>query len=299
MKRGRFSNDLSHYMSLATKYPILTWDEERELAHRWRDHGDEAAAQRLVLCNLRAVVKIAGEFRNRHIHFEDLVQEGNVGLMRAISKFDPERGTRFLSYAGWWIRACIKEYLLRSRSLVRLGTTQKQRAIYSRLGRAKLELERRYPASDPSQRIERLAEILEASPALVADMEGRLSGHDLSLDAKVDSESNTAYVDLLSDSGPTTEENVGDREVEAFRSSCVEDALQCLSDKERFIIRQRFLVEPTRTLRELGEILGISRERVRQLEVRAKKKLKEELTRQPWVNELPEAVLRDRPARVA
>ena len=297
--RGRYTNDLRHYMSLATRYPILTWDEERDLASRWRDHGDPAAAERLVLCNLRAVVKIAGEFRNQHTAFEDLVQEGNVGLMRAISKFDPDRGTRFLSYAGWWIRACIKEYLLRSRSLVRLGTTQKQRAIYSRLGRAKQELERKYPDCDPALRIERLAEILEASPELVADMEGRLSGHDLSLDVKVDSESGTAFLDLLSDTAPTIEENVGTREIDAFRAGRVEDALECLTEKERFIIRKRFLTDPKCTLREVGEILGISRERVRQLEVRAKKKLKDDLTRQPWLGELPEVPLANRRARVA
>ena len=299
MKRGRQSSDLGHYMSLATKYPILTWEEERDLATRWRDRGDAAAADRLVLCNLRAVVKIAGQFRNQHIAFEDLVQEGNVGLLRAINKFDPDRGTRFLSYAGWWIRACIKEYLLRSRSLVRLGTTQKQRAIYSRLGRAKQELERRYPDCDPAHRIERLAEILDASPKLVEDMEGRLSGHDLSLDVKVDSESNTAYVDLLSDTSPTIEENVGAREIDAFRANRVEDAMECLTEKERFIIRRRFLTEPKCTLRELGEILGISRERVRQLEVRAKKKLKDELTHQPWLSELPEIAPAGGQARVA
>jgi RNA polymerase sigma-32 factor len=211
-------NELEHYMSSASKYPILTREEERDLARRWRDDRDERAAERLVLCNLRAVIKIAGEFRNRHTSFEDLVQEGNMGLMRAIEHFDPERGTRFLSYAGWWIRACIKEYLLRTRSLVRIGTTQKQRAIYSRLGRAKRELDRLYPDIDPVDRIPKLAEILDASPKLVEDMESRLSGHDLSLNALVSDDSETSYVDMLKDHGPDTEELSSSRDMASFRS---------------------------------------------------------------------------------
>ncbi len=280
------TNQLSHYMSIASKYPILKREEEVDLGRRWRNEGDAAAAERLVLCNLRAVVKIAGEFRNQHTNFEDLVQEGNVGLMRAIDHFDPERGTRFLSYAGWWIRACIKEYLLRSRSQVRLGTTQKQRAIYSRLGRAKRELELRYPDCDPAKRLRRLSRILEQDPKLVEQMESRLSGHDLSLNTKVEEGSDTMYVDLLKDDAPNTEEVTGEREAEAFRAARLAEAMDCLTDREHFILRNRFLVGETRTLRELGEELGISRERVRQLEVRAKKKLRETLTTQPWVGEL-------------
>jgi|ETNmetMinimDraft_26_1059896.scaffolds.fasta_scaffold09953_2 RNA polymerase sigma-32 factor len=286
----RNTGQLSNYMSLASRYPILTWDEERELARRWREEGDASAAERLVLCNLRAVVKISGEFKNRHTHFEDLVQEGNVGLMRAIDHFDPERGTRFLSYAGWWIRACIKEYLLRSRSQVRLGTTQKQRAIYSRLGRAKRELERLYPDCDPAKRLTRLSRILEQDPKLVEQMESRLAGHDLSLHTKVDEGSDTMYVDLLSDTGPDTEEETGNRETDAFRTARLTEAMDCLTDKEHFIIRHRFLTGNTRTLRELGEELGISRERVRQLEVRAKKKLRKTLLAQPWAGELLDTV---------
>jgi RNA polymerase sigma-32 factor len=286
MSVGNRYNELETYMASASRYPILTREEEVDLARRWRDERDEHAAERLVLCNLRAVIKIAGEFRNRHIAFEDLVQEGNVGLLRAIDRYDPERGTRFLSYAGWWIRACIKEYLLRSRSLVRIGTTQKQRAIYSRLGRAKRELETKYPDIDPVDRIPKLAEILDASPGLVADMEARLSGHDLSLNAQVSDDSETSYVDMLWDMNPDTEELSSSRDLYEFRTQCLGDAMGCLSDKERFIIEQRYLVLSPRTLRELGEELGISRERVRQLEVRAKGKLRKLLSSRPWIGEL-------------
>jgi len=282
--------ELQNYMSLASRYPILTWDQERELATRWREHKDSAAAEQLVLCNLRAVVKIASEFRYHHAAFEDLVQEGNVGLMRAIDHFDPERGTRFLSYAAWWIRACIKEFLLRTRSLVRLGTTQKQRAIYSRLGRAKKELEEKYPDCDPAKRLERLSEILGADPKLVEQMEGRLSGHDLSLHARVDDDSDTLYVDLLPDAAEDTEQATSTAETHQFRVDCLADAMGCLSEKERYIIHHRFLAQETLTLRELGERIGISRERVRQLEVRAKGKLKKALASKPWAAELLENV---------
>lgn len=294
----RNTNQLSHYMSLASKYPILTREQEVELGRRWRNEGDAAAGERLVLCNLRAVVKIAGEFKNQHVNFEDLVQEGNVGLMRAIDHFDPERGTRFLSYAGWWIRACIKEYLLRARSMVRLGTTQKQRAIYSRLGRAKRELDLKFPDCDPAKRLERLSKILDQDPKLVEQMESRLAGHDLSLHASVDESGDTMYMDMLRDDAPNTEELTGEREVEAFRSGRLTEAMDCLTDREHFIIRNRFLTSETRTLRELGEELGISRERVRQLEVRAKKKLRQTLLNQSWVGELLEDVDMDA-ARVA
>ncbi len=278
--------ELQHYMALASRYPILTWDQERELATRWREHQDSAAAEQMVLCNLRAVVKIASEFRYHHASFEDLVQEGNVGLMRAIDHFDPERGTRFLSYAAWWIRACIKEFLLRTRSLVRIGTTQKQRAIYSRLGRAKRELEEKYPDCDPAKRLERLSEILGADPKLVEQMEGRLAGHDLSLHARVDDDSDTLYVDLLSDTGEDTESLTGDAEIAQFRTDCLNEAMDVLSEKERYILQRRYLEPTTLTLRELGEQLGISRERVRQLEVRAKQKLRKNLATKPYVDEL-------------
>ncbi len=286
MSAARRFNELETYMASASRYPVLTREEEVDLARRWRDHKDERAAERLVLCNLRAVMKIAGEFRNRHVSFEDLVQEGNMGLLRAIDHYDPDRGTRFLSYAGWWIRACIKEYLLRTRSLVRIGTTQKQRAIYSRLGRAKRELDRLYPDIDPVDRIPRLAEILDASPGLVADMESRLSGHDLSLNAQIRDDSETSYVDMLRDQGPDTEELSSARDLDSFRVSCLADAMGCLSDKERYIVEQRYLIVDTRTLRDLGEELGISRERVRQLEVRAKDKLRKLLSSRPWIGEL-------------
>ena len=279
---------LNHYMTLASRHPLLTAEEERDLARRWREHGEAAAAERLVLGNLRGVVKIAGEFRNPHVNFEDLVQEGNVGLMRAVDRFDPDRGVRFVTYAGWWIRASIREYLLRTRSLVRLGTTQKQRAIYSRLGRARQELERKYPDCDPAKRLGRLARILDQDPALVEQMESRLNGHDLSLHTRVGDDGETSYLDLLADSGPDVEEITGERQVDVLRVAELDQAMGDLSQREQFIIHHRFRAPSRRTLRDLGEEMGISRERVRQLEKRALGRIRDTLSNRPFTQELAE-----------
>lgn len=280
------TNELAAYSKIASKTPVLTREEEKVLARRWRDEQDPAALDRLVLCNLKAVFKIAGEYRNRHVGMEDLVQEGLMGLIRATERFDPERGIRFLSYAGWWIRAYIKEYLLRSRSLVRIGTTQKQRSIYSRLGRAKAILEKKYPDLDPALRYKKLAEILEASPELVEDMNGRLSGHDLSLDARISDDGETAYVDLLADDGPDTEERAMASDLQEHREVYLLAAMDDLTDREKLIIQRRYLDPSSTTLRELGVVLGISRERVRQLEMRAKEKIRVSFEAQEGAAEL-------------
>jgi len=282
----RGSSELAAYSKIASKTKVLTREEERDLARLWRDEQDPKALDRLVLCNLKAVFKIAGQYRNRHVGMEDLVQEGLLGLIRATERYDPERGIRFLSYAGWWIRAYIKEYLLRSRSLVRIGTTQKQRAIYSRLGRAKAMLEKMYPDLDPALRYKKLAEILEASPELVEDMNGRLSGHDLSLDARIGDDGDTAYVDLLSDDGPDTEERAMASDLQRHRVVYLLAAMDELTDREQLIIQRRYLDHSTTTLRELGVVLGISRERVRQLEMRAKEKIRTSFEAQDGAEEL-------------
>ena len=280
------TNELAAYSKIASKTAILTREEEKVLARRWRDERDPEALDRLVLCNLKAVFKIAGEYRNRHVGMEDLVQEGLMGLIRATERYDPERGIRFLSYAGWWIRAYIKEYLLRARSLVRIGTTQKQRAIYSRLGRAKVMLEKMYPDLDPALRYQKLAEILDASPELVEDMNGRLSGHDLSLDARISDDGETAYVDLLADDGPDTEERAMASDLQQHRAVYVLAAMDELTDREQLIIQRRYLDPSSTTLRELGVVLGISRERVRQLEMRAKEKIRTSFEAQEGAAEL-------------
>ena len=245
-------DELAAYSKIVSKTPILSREEEKVLARRWRDTRDPAALDRLVLCNLRAVFKIAGQHRSKHASLEDLVQEGLLGLIRATEKYDPERGIRFLSYAGWWIRAYIKEHLLRSRSLVRIGTTQKQRSIYSGLGRAKAMLDKTHPDLDPSLRYEKLAEILQASPELVEDMNGRLSGHDLSLDARMRDDGETTYIDLLGDEGPDTEEQATARDMQRNREIHLQQAMGDLNEREKYIIQRRYLDASSTTLRELG-----------------------------------------------
>ncbi len=157
MRRDR-DDALKLYYSHVQAHPVLTAEAEIELSRRWLDHQDKAAADKLVLSNMRAVIKIASEFANQHVAFSDLVQEGTMGLLRAIDRYDPDRGTRFLSYAAWWIRAYIRDYLLRTRSLVRLGTTQRQRTVYSRLGRARREADREGLTGE--KRMERLVELI-------------------------------------------------------------------------------------------------------------------------------------------
>ncbi len=270
------SDELTAYMGQVSAHPLLTREGEYALACRWRDSKDPAAARTLVLSNLRAVVKIAGEFRSYHAHFADLVQEGNMGLIRALDRYDPDRGTRFLSYAGWWIRACIKEYLLRTRSLVRIGTTQKQRIIFSRLGKARASLE----DSDLSQeqRWNRLSEILGVDANSIKEMEGRLSGYDLSLDQPLDESSGGAsYLDLLADPDEDVEGEAVDHQSQRVKAEAISAAMAHLSEREQRIIRRRYLAEDSETLKEIGKEMGISRERVRQIELKAREKLRKSL----------------------
>lgn len=279
------ADDLSTYMEQVSAYALLSREEEYELACRWRDHKDPEAARRLVLSNLRAVVKIASEFRSYHANFADLVQEGNMGLIRALDRYDPDRGTRFLSYAGWWIRACIKEYLLRTRSLVRIGTTQKQRIIFSRLGRAKAAIEE----SDLTQeeRWNKLADMLGVDVGSVKEMEGRLSGYDLSLDQPIeDSAGSASYLDMLPDPNGDVEGEAMSHEEQDVRSSAIAMAMEGLTEREKKIIRRRYLDEDSETLKEIGRQLGISRERVRQIELKAREKMRRNLENTPFGAEL-------------
>jgi RNA polymerase sigma-32 factor len=281
----RHYDELASYMAVAGNHPILTHEQEIDLAERWRDRKDPKAAETLVRCNLRAVVKIAGEFRAHYQgSFADLVQEGNMGLLKAVDRYDPERGTRFLSYAGWWIRACIKEFLLRQRSLVRMGTTQKQRVVFSRLGRAKAELASRggTPLTGRA-REEALAEILGVPVTVVREMEGRLAGHDLSLEARIgdrDGDSETTFKDFVADGSDSQEVLIGRSEQADLRHNAINEALKDLNPKERIIIHRRFLTEDPETLKVIGLDLGISRERVRQLEARALKKIRRSFAEQ-------------------
>lgn len=272
---GRDRDDaLRLYYSHVQAHPVLTAEQEVDLSTRWLQHGDKAAADKLVLSNMRAVFKIASEFANQHVPFADLVQEGIVGLMRAVDRYDPERGTRFLSYAAWWIRAYIRDYLLRTRSLVRLGTTQRQRTVYSRLGRAKAAAAREGLSGEA--RMERLVELIGVDRATVESMMGRLGGYDVSLDAPVNGDPDAApKKNFIPGDSPDPEALLGEVQRTELHRSSLGRAVNSLPDREQLIIERRHLSEERSTLQQVGEELGISRERVRQLEVRALRRMRE------------------------
>ncbi len=270
---GERDNALALYYGAIGANPLLTAQEEVELSRRWRDHQDKAAARRLVMSNMRAVIKIAGEFANQHAAFADLLQEGTIGLLKAVDKYDPERGTRFLSYAAWWIRAYIRDFLLRTRSLVRLGTTQRQRTVYSRLGRAKATIARE--GLNGKKRMERLVEIIGVDAETIRSMEGRLGGYDVSLDQSVgDDDDSAKRGSFFASTDATPEEAIGDQEERVKNGAKLKLAMLELPEREQEIIQRRHLSHSPETLQQVGERLGISRERVRQLEVRAMQRMR-------------------------
>jgi RNA polymerase sigma-32 factor len=263
------NKDALQYYSAAVKaHPVLTATEEIALSRRWLQHQDREAADRLVLCNMRAVIKIAGEFSSQHAPLADLIQEGTLGLMRAVERYDPERGTRFLSYAAWWIRAYIRDHMLRTRSLVRLGTTQRQRTVYSRLGKARTAADRE--GLEGEARMARIVEFIGVDRATVESMMGRLAGYDMSLDAPMGPADDAApRGSFIPSNDPTPEDAVGSSLEVALRRTELTGALESLPERERYIIERRHLSLSPETLQDVGSTLGISRERVRQLEVRA------------------------------
>lgn len=265
---------LQLYYRSVREHPLLTAEQEVELSRRWLQDQDKRAADKLVLSNMRAVIKIANEFSNQHVPLSDLLQEGTLGLMRAVDRYDPERGTRFLSYAAWWIRAYIRDYLLRTRSLVRLGTTQRQRTVYSRLGRARATAEREGLTGEA--KMERLVELIGVDRATVESMMGRLAGYDASLDAPAGSDSDSAARgSFIPANAPTPEDLLGEDQEDRLQRRDLESALSTLPEREQTIISLRHLTETPQTLQQVGELLGISRERVRQLEVRALRRMKD------------------------
>lgn len=294
---------LDQYMSEIRRFPLLTREEERDLAVRLRDEEDVDAAHALVTSNLRFVVKVAMEYRNYGARTLDLVQEGNVGLMHAVRKFDPDRGYRLITYAVWWIRAYIQSYLLRAFSLVKIGTTQAQRRIFFRLGAAKNRLEQSLgpemtELSDAERHAE-LARVLGVRPKDVSEMEMRLSARDFSLDLSLDEGGDATHLDVLPDNeGPSSEALVALAEMREGIAQDLAAALQDLSPREREVIELRHLSETPPTLREIGERWGVSRERARQVEAQARDKLKKRLLADSEVlkDMLPDVVAPKAPA---
>ncbi|AMV72823.1 RNA polymerase sigma factor RpoH [Desulfuromonas carbonis] len=264
------TDSFEHYMSQVHRFPLLSREEENQLALRYRRDGDLEAAHTLICANLRFVVKVANEYRNYGIKLLDLVQEGNIGLMMAVKKFDPERGIRLISYAVWWIRAYIQNFVIRSWSLVRIGTTQAQRKLFFKLGQARQAIERLGGSSDA----EALAQELTVRADEIDEMTVRLAGRDASLDVELTEGDDYSLLDTLADQRQSQEELLIERESESRLSARVGKALAVLNPRERHIVQDRILADDPRTLQELADDYGISRERVRQLEKQALGKLK-------------------------
>ncbi len=280
MKRTATTNDpLDQYLAEISRVSLLTVEEERSLARQFRDQGDGRAAHRLVEANLRFVVKVAYEYRSYGLKMSDLIQEGNIGLMKAVQKFDPAKEIRLISYAVWWIRAYIQNYILRSWSLVKIGTTQAQRKLFFSLARTKHELEKLHPGDKdaPHVDVERIAKRLRVRPSDVEEMQQRMEGRDLSLDAPMSDDGGTSHVDFLPADGTSADEDLAQLQEDHVVNARVLDALERLDPRERHIIKRRVMDEDTETLKELGERFGFSRERARQIEIRAREKLRRDL----------------------
>ena len=264
---------LQRYLAELRRYALLSREEERQLGIRYKEQGEIQAAYRLVTANLRLVVMIAREYQRTTRNLLDLIQEGNIGLMEAVKKFDPYRGIRFPSYAVWWIRAYIIRYLINNWRMVKLGTTQAQRKLFFNLQKEKDRLEA--DGFKPGPKL--IAQRLDVKESEVIEMEQRLSARDLSVDASIDDEGANTLLDLLPSREDTAEDQVADAEFRHQVSEKMQAFGARLKGKEAVIFYSRLLAETPRTLQEIGTEHGISRERVRQIEARLKKRLKEYL----------------------
>ncbi len=273
--------ELSGYFRSVGRQQMMKPEEELEVARRWRDTGSQRYADRLVSANLRFVIKIALEYRNYGFPMPDLIQEGNVGLVRSVQSFDPDRGFRLISYGVWWIRAYIQEYILRNWSLVKMGTTQLQRRLFNHLQSSQKRLDQRLSEDDEQHRRARVAKAVGGTVRDVEDMEHRLHSRDLSLDRTFSNDDGgTTLQDSLPGEGPDAEAMLEECQVIHLQNRELNRALNQLNHRERHILERRHLTEQSVTLRELGEQLGVSKERVRQLESRALRSLKGILNQQ-------------------
>jgi RNA polymerase sigma-32 factor len=262
------------FIRAAMREPLLEREVEYDYARRWREEGDEEALHKLVRAYTRLVISLAGKFRNYGLPMGDLVQEGNVGLMQAAARFEPSRGVRFSTYASWWIRSAMQDYILRNWSIVRTGTTAAQKSLFFNLRRLRAKINEDIGGQLSQEGRDFIATELKVPMTDVETMEVRLGASDQSLNAPVAEEGDGNWQDFLADSRPTPEEIVtGLRDAET-RSRWLNEALTQLSDREQQIIRERRLQEEGATLEELGKVLGVSKERVRQLEQRAMEKLR-------------------------
>jgi RNA polymerase sigma-32 factor len=264
---------LSRYLQEIRKFPLLHVDEEYMLAKRWREHNDPEAAQRLVTSHLRLVAKIAMGYRGYGLPISELISEGNVGMMQAVKRFDPDRGFRLATYAMWWIRAAIQEYILHSWSLVKMGTTAAQKKLFFNLRKLKGQIEAIEEGDLTPEHVSKIAKELDVPEADVISMNRRLMGPDHSLNAPVRIEGEGEWQDWLVDERDNQETRLGDRQELGLRRDLLAKAMRLLSERERHILEERRLKDNPTTLEDLSREYGISRERVRQIEVRAFDKL--------------------------
>jgi RNA polymerase sigma-32 factor len=264
---------LARYLREIRKFPMLGQEEEYMLAKRWREHGDPEAAQKLVTSHLRLVAKIAMGYRGYGLPLADLIAEGNLGMMQAVKRYDPERGFRLATYAMWWIRASIQEYILHSWSLVKIGTTAAQKKLFFNLRRIKGRLQAIDEGDLSPENVKRIATELAVPESDVIDMNRRLAAADNSLNAPVRAEGGGEWQDWLVDEDNNQEQTLGEMEELGLRRDLLTRAMSRLSARERDILTERRLREEPATLEDLAQRYGVSRERVRQIEVRAFEKL--------------------------
>jgi RNA polymerase sigma-32 factor len=268
-------NSLESYIMQINRLPLLSQEEEFDLAVKYRKNNDLDAVEKLITSNLRFVVKVSFEYKSYGIKILDLIQEGNIGLMMAVKKFDPYKGYRFISYAIWWIRAYIQNFIIKNWSLVKIGTTQAQKKLFYKIGKVRKALESN---QEDEKKYEVLAKDMDVAKEDIIEMEQRMSSRDLSLDAPFDDNEELSHFDLLKETSPNQEEVLGEEEEKKILEGEVQDAMKGLTEKEEYVIKNRIMVDSPLTLQEIGTHLKLSRERVRQIESEALKKLRREMS---------------------
>ena len=272
--------NLSRYLQDIRKFPMLTPDEELSLAQRWRDSQDMTATHKLVTSHLRLVAKIAMGYRGYGLPVGELISEGNVGMMQAVKRFDPDRGFRLATYAMWWIRAAIQEYILHSWSLVKMGTTAAQKKLFFNLRRLKGQMQAIDDGDLQPEQVAKIARVLDVPEQDVVSMNRRLAAPDHSLNAPLRQDGEGEWQDWLVDESETQETTLSDHEELTGRKALLTGALTSLNERERHILVERRLKDNPTTLEDLSRHYNISRERVRQIEVRAFEKLQKAMKAQ-------------------
>ena len=266
-------SNLQRYLQEIRRFPMLEKGEEYMLAKRWLEHNDTDSAHKMVTSHLRLVAKIASGYRGYGLPLAELISEGNIGLMQAVKRFDPERGFRLATYAMWWIRAAIQEYILHSWSLVKIGTTAAQKKLFFNLRKLKGQIEAFEEGDLTPEHVGEIAERLNVTENEVVMMNRRMAGSDHSLNAPLRADTEGEWIDWLADDSDSQEIQLAESEEYSKRRDLMSDALSILNERERHILTERRLQEEPSTLEDLSKVYGISRERVRQIEVRAFEKL--------------------------